>query len=156
MKTITVTPIAKNCNNITCKENNAVEIEFEALQEDISPDEQLEEPYLSKFLKKLKNDSDYQYCGVSANWFCAHVTVRFKHFEAEDYLGACSYKSYDEFCKYKGEYFTDMVNTCVDQINAEIETCNANIQNRWNLRKDLIAKGQYQFFLDNMDTLKSY
>lgn len=150
MQLIKVTPIVKNAFNITCKENDEIEITFEALQEDISPSDQFDMSEMKKFQKVLDNDSELQYCGVSHNWFCAHVTVKYKGFEGEDYLGACSYKSYDDFVKRKDDYFVDMVSTCVDSINAEIEARNAEIRRNLELRKALIFAGKYPELMPKM------
>lgn len=157
MKTITATTfVDRTANNIICKENDQIEISFEAQPEDISPSDMFDEELMSDLQKTLDNDNDLQYCGVSHNWFCAKVTVSYKYFEATDYLGGCSYASYDEFVQEENGYFADMVQTCVDEINSEIETINANIQKRWNLRKELSSKGEYLFFLQNRKILKTY
>lgn len=60
------------------------------------------------------NDGD-----ISA-WFCAHVTVTFGPLSADDYLGACSYDSLEDFTKEKGGYYTDMIDKCVDTLNAQL------------------------------------
>ena len=150
MKKLSIDLLVKNHNNIIDR-NGMAEIEFEAECEDMRPD--MDEPYLTKFLRKLEKDSDYQYCGVSANWFCAKVTVRYRDFEETDYLGGCSYKSYNQFVKLKGDYFTDMVQTCVDRINSEIQCHNANIRLCWNIRKEMNANGTGRFIMENSKAL---
>ena len=52
-------------------------------------------------------------------WFCARVSI-WKDGEelTYSYLGACCYKTEREFfTRYIGDYFADMVSTCVDEIN---------------------------------------
>lgn len=153
MKKLSIDLLVKNHNNIIDR-NSMAEIEFEAECEDMQPD--MDEPYLTKFLRKLEKDRYYQYCGVSANWFRAKVMVRYRGFEETDYLGGCSYKSYDQFVKLKGDYFTDMVQTCVDRINEQVVAHNDAIKSSYNLRKDMIRNGHYKFYIDNMQALKSF
>jgi hypothetical protein len=53
-------------------------------------------------------------------FFCAAVTI-YKDGEelAADYLGACSYKTEEEFyTRYRSDYFADMVARCVEEINS--------------------------------------
>ena len=46
--------------------------------------------------------------GDGAAWFCARVTARCGDFHGVDYLGGCSYESYEQFPTADG-YFVDMV-----------------------------------------------
>ena len=62
--------------------------------------------------------SDYT-AGNYWAWFCAHVKVSWGDFEAEDWLGQCSYASEEDF--KNGEYYDDMINTCVGEIADRIE-----------------------------------
>lgn len=51
-------------------------------------------------------------------WCCAHVRVMYKDtLRADDYLGACSYDSAEDFIA--GGYYADMVNGCIDALNAQ-------------------------------------
>lgn len=57
-------------------------------------------------------------------WFCAEVSL-WKDGEelACEYLGACSYKTSEEFyTRYAGDYFADMVLTCADTVGDEALT----------------------------------
>jgi hypothetical protein len=155
MRTISIDLDVKNSNNIIDR-NNQVEITFEAQPEDIRPD--FEEPFLSDFLETLKNDQDYQYGHDTPNWFCAKVTVKHLRtgFEATDYLGGCSYKSYDEFVKTPNDYFAQMVDTCVDEINEMIDSINEKTKANWRMRREFINNGLYDYFLYNLKSLKQY
>jgi hypothetical protein len=52
-------------------------------------------------------------------WCTAHVRVTYKGIlTADDYLGACSYPSEDDF--RDGGYFDDMVSSCVAEINNQL------------------------------------
>lgn len=154
MQKITVTPIVNSANWIVCAENSNILIDFEPEQNDHSPD--FDESIMETFQAVLDADYDLQYSGVSHNWFMAAVTVKYRGYEITEYLGGCSYASFDEFVKEPDGYFSDMVNTCVDQINEQIEILNLKIQSKWNLRKEMIAKGEYLFFLSNRKKLQSF
>jgi pantothenate synthetase len=108
-------------------ENMGAEIEFEPEEEDITPEDTLYEKESANRVRK-----DYNNGNIYA-WFCAKVTVKYKEFEETDYLGACSYKDEKDF--KRGGYYYDMVTTCVQEINKQIEDYNADIQKRWNIRK---------------------
>jgi hypothetical protein len=153
MKSLSIDLHVISSDNIVDR-NDMAEITFEAECEDMQPD--FEEEFLDEFAKTLQDDVIYQYDGVSHNWFCAKVTVLYRGFEEVDYLGGCSYASYDEFVSLEGDYFTGMVETCVERINESIQAKNESIRSAWALRKEFISKGQYEFFLDNLQALRSY
>lgn len=52
-------------------------------------------------------------------WFCAKVSVwKDGKVLAEEYLGACSYESAEQFyTTYKGDYFADMVAECFNSLD---------------------------------------
>lgn len=91
--------------------NPLVEIEFIAENEDMAPDWDDEEG-IKRIEREYNNGNFYA-------WFCAHVKVTYKGFEADDYLGGCSYKSERDFKENSG-YYIDMISECIDQINKEI------------------------------------
>ncbi len=103
-------------------------IEFEPQEEDISPADQFDDEKTLKWVLEQYND----YGNIYA-WFCAKITVKYKGYEATDYLGACSYKDENDF--KKGGYYDDMLNTCIMEINREVSAHNAEIQKKWNIRK---------------------
>jgi hypothetical protein len=102
-------------------------------EEDISPDDQIEDAETVKWIREQYDN------GNIYAWFCAKVEVKYKGYKAADYLGACSYKDKNDF--KRGGYYTDMLNTCIEEINRDIEENNARVQKRWNIRraKNLIA-----------------
>jgi hypothetical protein len=82
---------------------------FEAVEEDLEldfDDEETERNVMNDF-----NSGNY------AAWFCAKVTVILDgtDLEATDYLGGCSYKSFEEFIDTK-DYFGDMIDTATNEL----------------------------------------
>lgn len=55
--------------------------------------------------------------GNAAAWFCAKCVVCDGVIQAVDYLGGCSYNSFDEFTSEDGGYFDDMIHVCLDRLN---------------------------------------
>ena len=110
-------------------ESLGVEIEFTAENEDTSPFDMLEE---SDSAQRVCEDFD---SGNEAAWFSAKVTLRYKGIEADDYLGCCSYRSFKEFTTARKDYYLDMINQCINQINKEVESNNWHTQKSWNVRK---------------------
>jgi hypothetical protein len=99
-------------------------VTFEALQEDLSIDGQFSEAADVKWVK------DQLRQGNEAAWFCAKVTVSLRGhgIEATDYLGACSYKSFNDFTDEKDGYFVDMVNGLTDQLIPQLKDAMGKIE----------------------------
>ena len=116
-------------------EKLGVEIEFDPQEEEISPLDIFED---ATDVEMVCNDYNN---GNRAAWFCAHVIVRYKGMESDDYLGCCSYSSFKEFTTADNDYYVSMINQCIQQINKEIESANFHTQRAWNIRKakNLIA-----------------
>lgn len=123
-------------NTIEDLENLGAEVEFEALNEDTAPDFDNEED-IKEIERQYNNGNEYA-------WFCAHVTVKYKGLEADDYLGCCSYKSERDFKENSG-YYDDMVRGCIDEINRTITANNAYICKSFKIRglKRLAAELDY-------------
>ncbi len=83
--------------------------------------------------------------GSGKSTLAGNIQVRMQsfpgHFEADDYLGCCSYGSFKEFTSAKKDYYVDMIRQSIDQINKEIESNNAATQRAWDIRraKNLLA-----------------
>lgn len=126
MKTINkITAIA----DIKELEKRGIEIIFEPQEEDLNPYDQMEK----------KEDAD-EICrrydnGFLEAWFCAKVTVKYKDFEYDDYLGGCSYDTFKEFTNEENGYYMYMVNNCIDQINKDIQWTNADNLKHRNIQK---------------------
>lgn len=120
-------PTIKKLKDIKKLENLGVNIDFEPEEEDTAPDFDNEED-----TKQVCNDYDN---GNMAAWFCAHVTVTYRDLSGDDYLGGCSYNSFKEFTTLEGEYYQDMINSCIREINRQIESINYGVQRCWNIRK---------------------
>lgn len=101
------------------KETPGIEIEILCEEEYESPEGCFasDEPELDSMI--VKGIKDRLNSGDLWAWFCAHVRVTYNGFVGDDYLGACSYENEADF--RNGGYFDDMVDMCIDQINAQIE-----------------------------------
>jgi hypothetical protein len=105
--------------------------------------------YISPYDYLEKQDADYVCKESEYNdyaWFCAKVEVTYKELLATDYLGGCTYKSEKDFKENSG-YYEDMVQTCIDEINREINEINKDIQKRWELRKAKRTAEKYGYML---------
>ena len=126
MKTIKKVQTKKDIEDL---ENLGVIIEFEPQEEEISPVDQFDnEAAAQKICDRYNN-------GFLEAWFCAKVTVKYKGLEEDDYLGCCSYKSFKQFTDGITDYYGDMINTCIDQINKDIDFNNSEIIKHWTIRK---------------------
>ena len=83
-------------------------------------------------------------------FFCAKVSIWKEGEElASDYLGACSYKTEEEFfTRYRSDYFADMVSRCVDEIdNPELSALYApwgEMMRKEHAKKLAIAKNAWE------------
>lgn len=60
--------------------------------------------------------------GNDAAWFLARVKLEFDGIESDtEYLGCCSYDSFDEFTSDNNGYFDDMLLTCYKSLKAKFE-----------------------------------
>ena len=144
---MTTLPTLKSIKDIPEIENLGVEIEFEPQDEDMQPDFEDEE-YVKRIEKEYSN-------GNMAAWFCAHVTVRYRGLENDDYLGGCSYNSFKEFTEMDNDYYLDMVNTTIERINSEIKAINFEIQKRWDIRKAKNMIAPYNLYIVSSNILET-
>lgn len=144
MKTL---PILKSIKDISEIENLGAEIEFEPQEEDMQPDFEDEED-----VKRIEREYGN---GNMAAWFCAHVTVRYRGLENDDYLGGCSYNSFKEFTEMDNDYYLDMVNTTIERINSEIKAINFEIQKRWDIRKAKNMIAPYNLYIVSSNILET-
>lgn len=107
-------------------EDLGVIIEFTPEEEEISPDYEEEENQAI---------ADKYNSGNMAAWFCAKVTVTYRDLEGTDYLGCCSYNSFKEFTTTDNDYYMDMINQCINEINRQVQSINFGVQRMWNIRK---------------------
>jgi hypothetical protein len=89
------------------------QVDFNALEEHCQVrgnaqaiDEELDKQVEDSIIERLNN-------GYLEAWFCAEVTAKYKGFKGTDYLGCCSYNSFDDFLKEKGGYYTDMIHCAI-------------------------------------------
>ena len=102
-------------------------IEFTPENEDTPIDDMFSEPQDVQWIY------DQIDSGNDAAWFFAKVEIKYRGFSATDYLGCCSYASFKEF--QNDVYYPEMVQTCVNEINQDIEQHNREIQKAWDIRK---------------------
>jgi frataxin-like iron-binding protein CyaY len=126
-------------------EDIGVNIEFEPQEEDINIFDQFEEEETAQ-----KVADDYN-SGNFYSWFCAKITVKYRGYDATDYLGCCSYKSEKDF--KEGGYYIDMVDTCIQEINRDIEEHNRETVKNWTIRKAKNMVAQYGIVLINKEQL---
>jgi hypothetical protein len=107
---------------------SGVTVEFEAENEDMSPsDMEFDEVNINYIEREFNRGNGYA-------WFCAKVTVRYRGYEAIDYLGCCSYKSERDFKENSG-YYVDMIRQCVDEINKDITAHNNQVCTMFKTRR---------------------
>mgnify|MGYP001079559253 CR=1 FL=1 len=69
-------------------------------------------------------------------WCALCVQVKWAGFTGEDYLGACSYKSFEDFKSC--DYFGDMVSEAMDDLLAQIEQAGWEVEVPKDARKVLL------------------
>lgn len=137
-------PNVYNVEDINTLEQFA-SVEFEAENEEISPEGQFDDKETANEIVKQYED------GNEAAWFSAKVTVLHKDFVETDYLGCCSYKSFKEF--KNDPYYLDMINTCVNEINRQIESINYGIKRQWDIRKAKRILAPYDLVITDLKTI---
>jgi len=87
-----------------------LEVVFEAEHEPDSPRDHFE----------MQEHIDFAEMGDDASWFCAIVKVQIKGtiIFGVDYLGCCSYKSFEEFMQC--DYFNDMINEATQDLISDV------------------------------------
>ena len=144
MKTLTN---LNSIKDIPTLEGLGVLIEFEPQEEDMIPDFENEED-----IKEVERKYN---AGNMAAWFCAKVTVTYKGLTAEDYLGGCSYNSFKEFTEIDNDYYMDMINTCINEINRQVQSVNFGTQRKWNIRKAKNIINPYDLYIVNSKELQT-
>jgi hypothetical protein len=96
-----------------------LEVTFEALDETESPEDHFEMQDDIDFASDFNNE---------AAWFnaCVKVQIKGTHIFGMDFLGCCSYKSFDEFMKE--EYFTDMIEEATNDLINDLNDLNPKIE----------------------------
>jgi hypothetical protein len=56
--------------------------------------------------------------GNLSNWFSAKISATYDNFHGVDYLGCCSYASFEEF--QKDAYYTSMVEQAIEDLAGQI------------------------------------
>jgi hypothetical protein len=97
--------------------NQDYELIFEAFPEDLEVAGQFDNPKdVLSILKRLDS-------GDESAWFLAAVTMKLKGTEIKvtEYLGGCSYKSFEDFFDRTDCYFGDMVKTTTEDLEVLIK-----------------------------------
>ena len=95
-----------------------VTIEVTCSPEDMHPDDSfgLDDPEEQKaIVDQILADAEWNEWA----WCCVRVRVSWKGFHADDYLGACSYKSKEDFIE-SNDYYADMVDNALEELNKEL------------------------------------
>lgn len=62
-------------------------------------------------------------------WFCAVVHASYAGIDGDpEYLGCCSYETYEEFTEEEGGYFTDMKSAALDDLIAQLESLEEDLR----------------------------
>lgn len=83
----------------------------------VSGDESFDKEAEDTILSRLNDGDIWAWCCV-----CVKVSpkdARLSHLSAFDYLGCCSYRNEKDF-KAPGDYYDDMVTTCIDRLNNDL------------------------------------
>lgn len=131
-------------------EKVGVEIVFDPQEDDLNIFDQFDDNKIAQDVADRYNN------GNAAAWFCAHLIVKYREFEEDDYLGGCSYNSFKEFTSADKDYYMDMISQCVDRINKAIDSHNFEVQRAWNIRKanNLIAPYALAIYPLNLSAFK--
>lgn len=131
----------KSLKDIPKLEAIGVSIEFDPQECDIQPSDCMDNDDSINYVVDAVNNGSF------SAWFAAHVIVKHKGFEEDDYLGGCSYKSFKQFTGEKKGYYQDMIHSCIDRINQSIEFNNEQICRRWAIRKAKNLIAPYGLFI---------
>lgn len=104
-----------SCQLVNTEEKEGFTIRFYTYDEDTTPEDSFDFPKedMKKLLKDIENGD--------LVWFCAKVTASKANVElATDYLGGCCYKSVQEFMEEKDGYYSNMVDTVIDEARKTI------------------------------------
>jgi hypothetical protein len=103
-----------------------LEIIFEALPELESPADHFSEK------EDIESVIAKSTCLSNSYWFSAKVTVRligFPEVSAHDFLGCCSYETFEEFHQYENaDYFRDMVDTATGELVPQLSRLLGSIE----------------------------
>jgi hypothetical protein len=94
-----------------------LEVTLDAMEEHISPNDSFSyEEDIKHVIQEFNN-------GNEAAWFCARVTVSVPGLGiiGTDYLGGCSYASFEEFMEEEG-YFSDMIDVATKALLDDLRT----------------------------------
>ena len=98
-------------------ENSGIKIHFEAKEEDYNLIKKIFE-----FTEIEQVKTNYE-SGNDAAWFKAIVWLSYSGVESEEeYLGGCSFPSFDDFTGLDNDYFDDMLKTCYDNLVEQFST----------------------------------
>lgn len=102
------------------KEASNLKITVTPEPEDLDYNKQGYDQEVVNAIKELRKKSIWGWCSVK-------VTVSYGPFSATEYLGGCSYKNKKDFMQ-EGGYYSDMVNTCLAELNTELSLFLKNYQ----------------------------
>lgn len=116
-------------------DNTLLQVEFEAHEEYCSPESQFSDKEDAAKIIQDQHDGNY------AAWFSAKVWIRAAGTDINgkaQYLGCCSYKSFEEFME--DQYFRDMIDEATKEFVGNIPTETQKLKSAMNVL-ETIAKG---------------
>jgi len=139
MKTNFLIPLtAKDCEIKIIAEQEYAQIEGNASAIDDETDTRI----IDEICYELERGNIWAWCSVE-------VKVSWHNFSASDYLGCCSYENEQDF--RNSGYFLDMVDTCLENLNAQREKCYIELredQVKWRLKS---ISGGYKWVINSKD-----
>lgn len=140
-------PALNSIKQICDLEKLGANVKFSAENEELNPEDHFDNTEDVKYIIEQHED------GNPAAWFCAKVTVSYKDQTETEYLGCCSYNSFQQFTGEENGYYLDMINTCINEINRVIDSINFGIQRQWSIRRAKNILKPYDLFIAASDKI---
>ena len=103
-------------------------INFKPILEDFTRESEHFDPEL---LETIQNEilEKYDCCYPNPLWFCAKVTASFAGIESKpEYLGCCSYGSYEEFTSERDAYYLNMKDDAICSLFQTLMSIHSELQ----------------------------
>lgn len=92
-----------------------VKITIVAEPEDQSPESCYSEPYHAEGVAAIRKDMEWNQWA----WCCIRLTVEYRGVKADNYLGACSYESKEDFIK-SNDYYPQMLKDALSELATDL------------------------------------
>jgi len=95
---------------------------FTAEQEDQAPEEHFDNAELAAEIRKAINEEARYSYGPIPDWFCSKVVASYGDFESDpQYLGCCSYETFEDYTSEKGGYYVDQCEQALGNLASKID-----------------------------------